>query len=222
MRRQGFTLIELLVVIAIIAVLAAVIFPILTSARERGKQMSCLSNVKQLSAGFIMYAADNTGAMPSLSRYVDGIVRGLSNPPMDWCGSDSPVVGCLVSPQRGSIFPWVRSRKVYLCPSEIGFPAKRITGSPKDYAISYNVNYQLHYAKLDSATNGRTSKVLMMMQEGREYINDGYFGWTSGVDWPSKVHYEGTTVSYCDGHAKWRSFTELDKERARGNWYIYR
>ncbi|MGD9495211.1 MAG: prepilin-type N-terminal cleavage/methylation domain-containing protein [Armatimonadota bacterium] len=58
MRRNGFTLIELLVVVGIIAVLAAILFPVFAQAREKARQASCLSNLRQLGAGAVMYAQD--------------------------------------------------------------------------------------------------------------------------------------------------------------------
>ena len=57
--RRGFTLIELLVVIAIIAILAAILFPVFAQAREKARQTSCLSNLRQLSTGMTMYAQDS-------------------------------------------------------------------------------------------------------------------------------------------------------------------
>ena len=57
-RRKGFTLIELLVVIAIIAILAAILFPVFAKAREKARQASCSSNLKQLALGALMYAQD--------------------------------------------------------------------------------------------------------------------------------------------------------------------
>lgn len=64
MRRAGFTLIELLVVIAIIAILAAILFPVFARARARAMQNTCLSNVKQITLGLMMYASDNDQRFP--------------------------------------------------------------------------------------------------------------------------------------------------------------
>ncbi len=62
--QRGFTLIELLVVIAIIAILAAILFPVFSQAREKTRQASCLSNVRQLGQGIVMYAQDYDETLP--------------------------------------------------------------------------------------------------------------------------------------------------------------
>lgn len=68
-RRSGFTLIELLVVIAIIAILAAMLLPVLISARKKGQLAVCISNQKQLALAWIMYADDNRDKIVNLSTY---------------------------------------------------------------------------------------------------------------------------------------------------------
>src|SRR5947208_15879514 len=73
-QKRGFTLIELLVVIAIIAILAAILFPVFAQAREKARQTTCLSNMKQLGLGFRMYLQDYDGVFPGRAGGVDNNV----------------------------------------------------------------------------------------------------------------------------------------------------
>src|SRR5215212_8524943 len=68
---HGFTLIELLVVIAIIAILAAILFPVFAQAREKARQTSCTSNLKQLATGVMMYVQDHDEMFPRSNQDVD-------------------------------------------------------------------------------------------------------------------------------------------------------
>lgn len=63
-QRRGFTLIELLVVIAIIAILAAILFPVFAQAREKARQTTCVSNLKQIGTAFMMYVQDYDETYP--------------------------------------------------------------------------------------------------------------------------------------------------------------
>jgi prepilin-type N-terminal cleavage/methylation domain-containing protein len=126
-KRFGFTLIELLVVIAIIAILAAILFPVFARAREKARQTSCLSNVKQLTLAFMMYAQD-------YDEYIR--TSALSNP-----------VHHTFSPWFFGIRPYVMNNDIYRCPSEswdmgsygqyfpgLNYPTQRLY-------LSYGMNY---------------------------------------------------------------------------------
>jgi prepilin-type N-terminal cleavage/methylation domain-containing protein len=99
MRRKGFTLIELLVVIAIIAILAAILFPVFSKAREKARQISCLSNTRQLSLGLLMYVDDYDETLPPCAY---STVPG-SNTIVYW---------------TDMVNPYVKNGRVDICPSD--------------------------------------------------------------------------------------------------------
>jgi prepilin-type N-terminal cleavage/methylation domain-containing protein/prepilin-type processing-associated H-X9-DG protein len=80
MKRRGFTLIELLVVIAIIAILAAILFPVFAQARDKARQITAVSNMKQLALGVLMYNEDNDQIFPfSIDTKTDPVAGWLPN-----------------------------------------------------------------------------------------------------------------------------------------------
>ncbi len=77
--QRGFTLIELLVVIAIIAILAAILLPVLSKAHERARRTQCLSNLKQIGTGMIIYAGDNSDmVIPARAQGNNGVPNALN------------------------------------------------------------------------------------------------------------------------------------------------
>ena len=120
-RDRGFTLIELLVVIAVIAVLMAILMPALHRAREQGQRAACLSNLKQLTVAWILYADEND------DKIVHGSTGkgGQNNVPANedgwvhWAGySDAtPEADQIQAIQEGALFPFCKTAKLYQCPS---------------------------------------------------------------------------------------------------------
>jgi prepilin-type N-terminal cleavage/methylation domain-containing protein/prepilin-type processing-associated H-X9-DG protein len=113
--RKGFTLIELLVVIAIIAILAAILFPVFAKAREKARQITCASNLKQLGLAFAQYTQDYDEHYQH-SDYWDSA--------QGWAGQ---------------IFPYVKSTAVFTCPDD---PTHgNANGTVVSYACNSDVSY---------------------------------------------------------------------------------
>jgi len=104
MKRRGFTLIELLVVIAIIAILAAILFPVFSRAREQARKAACMSNMKQIGTALMLYCQDWDETYPM------GAFGMRWNAP---CGDPAPVH----STWRVMIQPYLKSWDVFICPS---------------------------------------------------------------------------------------------------------
>ncbi len=105
MRKHGFTLIELLVVIAIIAILAAILFPVFARAREKARQASCQSNLKQIGLAWAMYVQDYDEILPPRSKYYMCLDPYIKNTQIWKCPSD-PTRACgYTAPCRNGLWP---------------------------------------------------------------------------------------------------------------------
>ncbi len=93
----GFTLVELLVVVAVIAILAGMILPALSRAKEQGRAAVCMNNMRQLGLGSANYSMDFAGHMPSFRNWLYQKVGNLTT---------------------GTLYPYLKSKAVYLCPTD--------------------------------------------------------------------------------------------------------
>lgn len=187
-RRTGFTLIELLVVIAIIAILAAILFPVFARAREKARQSSCLSNLKQIATATLMYCQDYDETMP---RYYH--------------------TSSLNFTAQTSIQPYIKNEQIWMCPSgwadyhyywDSGWP-----GAPPEMPGSYGYNHRLSYKILADIDRPAETGVWADCQERLVILHEN--GRYRTVD----RHNGGGNMAFVDGHAKWNNCDYLYCQR---------
>jgi prepilin-type N-terminal cleavage/methylation domain-containing protein/prepilin-type processing-associated H-X9-DG protein len=200
-KNHAFTLIELLVVIAVIAVLMAILMPALKAARDHGKRVHCLNNVKTLSLGWYMYAMDN-----------DNKLVGGNNGPGHWVlrpEVDSSVEEHLEKIRKGLLFKYVgESVGVYQCPADFRLKITRYN-AVRTYSIAGGANGHLDPDFVPSKTLSdikRPAEKYVFLEEVDERgYNRGT--WMIGFD-PERFrdalgdwHNGRSTLGYADGHA---------------------
>ena len=194
--RPGFTLIELLVVIAIIAILAALLLPALSKAKQKAQGIQCISNLKQLSIAWIMYAQDNNGKLaPNADEYAQLTSLTLTTSPywIQWCAArmdtGAPVANEPVDPawiEQGCIFPYVKAVGVYRCPADVSTALVFGQAQPRTRSMSMNA-WVGPYHDWSASANGHSFlkeselalmgavNVWLFIDENPYSINDGYF-----------------------------------------------
>lgn len=136
---SGFTLIELLVVIAIVAILAAILFPVFAQAREAAKKSVCISNLKQLTLGLLLYAGDYDDLVVS-HTYPNAVVPGDQ---ISWYGYAAPGPVVAWDLTKGLLAPYMKSYQLGDCPSAVGLGVPKLAGNSyldPNRAISYGIN----------------------------------------------------------------------------------
>jgi len=182
--RRGFTLIELLVVIAIIAILAAILFPVFSRAREKARQASCLSNVKQMALATLMYAQDYDETLPFAIGGPDmGHLSGLME----------------------LLQPYMKNTQIQLCPSN---PAGAIDFTAEGLGrYSYGWNYVLFaYCLPVMPPQPVVSLALPQYPAATVTVYDGLDASTvphAHIIEAAFRHNQGANAGFLDGHAKW-------------------
>lgn len=128
--RRAMTLVELLVVVGIVAILAGLLFPVLTAARESARTTGCIENLTQLHAAFTLYASDHEGLKPP---YQNTLGTGWGDPST---GQTHPV------PERGAalvaaLHPYTRSTGIWFCPTDSLARTDSNEGSIRHRSTSY-------------------------------------------------------------------------------------
>jgi len=195
-KESAFTLIELLVVIAIIAILAAILFPVFARARENARRASCMSNLKQMSLGMMMYVQDydekfSPLAWPSGSPEVtcpDGVTTTC---PLSW-------------PVR--IYPYVKSVQVFNCPSD----TKSWKGNDSGTTL-ISIGYNDSIASQAMAAIQKPAETLLLADAQGQAPYDlktTYYTGPSSTRGMSDRHLNGGNIAFADGHVKWISIPE--------------
>jgi type II secretory pathway pseudopilin PulG len=137
--RTGFTLVELLIVIGIIIALVALLLPALSAAREQARRTQCMSNLRNLTGAWIMYANEHHGEV-CLGVSELGGMPGNPSPIQDVRVLSMSWVGFGDDPSVGALWPYLKEQRVYYCPNR-PLPATmhHTVASPDDY-VSYSIN----------------------------------------------------------------------------------
>lgn len=228
-RRYAFTLIELLVVIAIIAMLASILFPVFSRARDNARRASCLANMKQIGLGHLQYTQDYDERLVPNNVYVNGNLETM--------------YGELLQ-------PYIKSTQVFLCPNDVDFDKR--CNRIRDFTTSYALN-QIYVADDDKRAalamfNFPDMKSLAYVETPAETIFIGdtsrqasgtnldycyqVVGYNFNAGPPATLgrsndqgaftgrHFGGVNWAFMDGHVKWMRFsqvTELSTKENNGN-----
>ncbi|MDX9980385.1 MAG: prepilin-type N-terminal cleavage/methylation domain-containing protein [Lentisphaeria bacterium] len=198
-RRRPFTLIELLVVIAIIAILASMLLPALSKAREKARSIACAGNLKQLGLGNLMYAGDNNGMLPGISH---GGTSDTVLVPQDPDFAYHPTNHVWYRSWPVYTYPYVNSSEVYACPGTTYHCYKIAYGMP--YGCAASTAGTMFTGPRHDGTIKRPSECLMISEKGAGggnlyILQNQYYAMRM-------THSDGGNIAFADGHVAWYRF----------------
>ncbi len=218
-RGTGFTLIELLVVIAVLSIIAAILFPIFAHVRERARQTTCASNLRQIGLATMQYVGDNDGLMFNALSHADDNGRITH-----WSFCQEQALGTpavKVDASCGPLAPFIRSAGVWHCPSASGMKAADYyTAVPPAYGLN------IAYTRLE-ISQGRPVSLARVSAPSETILaadsaapSSGLPTWIKYVSLPSDheacVHgrHSGlANVLWLDGHVNARKPISPDSQR---------
>lgn len=215
---RAFTLIELLVVIAIIAILMAILIPTLNRAREQGKRISCLSNLKQLMLVWNMYAEDNgekiVFAITNAGAETDSAFGGSSTKRQKawayYMGANATEKLQRQGLRDGGLYEYVKEEKLFKCPT--GVRGELITYSITDAMNGHRGHMVMPDRHPIMKRSDIKSSALRMV-----FLDEGMLSsssWTLYYDQPrwwdqiTKRHSVGTNIGMADSHAEYFKFND--------------
>jgi prepilin-type N-terminal cleavage/methylation domain-containing protein len=191
-REDGFTLIELLVVIAIIAILASLLLPALSKAKEHAQGIQCMNNTHQIMLGWLMYADDFNGNIcgndsGSAIPYQSWIIGNMRNPSYGPV-ADNTNIANLIGPQA-QLGSYVRNYRSYRCPADqsvglvpgISGPVPRVRSVSMNSWLGYNSEAWdgpgglIVYKKISQMIDPSPAGIWVVLDEREDSINDGWF-----------------------------------------------
>ena len=221
MKRKGFTLIELLVVIAIIAILAAILFPVFAKAREKARQASCQSNLKEIALAELMYAGDNDERSHGPTQWNTGLGAGRN------------CTGCFHLGEANypysdnrfwrPVAPYLKNQQIWFCPSIAAWRsyAWGRAGERRSMAQFVHPAQTVMYADGDRWVAAPAGGDISWIPHNWSNVNTdrdccGSMQLDRNPHFMGSIHNDGCNIAFWDGHVKWMKQSAIPRGR-RGN-----